>query len=39
MSEIDFGGCFGEDGHTATGVFVALFEVLELGCGTATETE
>jgi hypothetical protein len=37
--EVDFGGLFGELGHSATGIFVALLKSLERGNGLAAETE
>ncbi len=39
MSEVDFGRLFGELGHPAAGILVALLESLEGGDSLATETE
>ena len=39
MSEVNFGGLFGELGYSATGIFIALLERLEGGGSLAAETE
>jgi hypothetical protein len=39
VSEVDFGGLFGELGHSATGILVTLLEGLEGGDGLAPETK